>query len=349
MSSARGVTIGTLRLGGGAPVRVESMLKSRLEDPDACLREVDALDRAGCELVRAAFPRAELRDCLRLLCARSTLPIMADIHFSYRLAIEAVACGCAAIRINPGNMGGEGLLEVLDAAREKGVVIRIGANGGSLSHRQIAACDGDRAAALATAVEEQLAPLVERGFADIILSAKSSSVRDTIRANQLLAQRHPYPLHIGITEAGPGMDGAVKSATGLGVLLAQGIGDTIRVSLTGPSRDEVDVGYAILRALDLRKRGVELISCPTCGRRRVEVVALVERVRRILPDNLPDGTTVAVMGCEVNGPKEAAGADIGIAGTEKGFVLFRRGEPVATGTADALEEALGNLLKDFLP
>jgi (E)-4-hydroxy-3-methylbut-2-enyl-diphosphate synthase len=198
---------------------------------------------------------------------------------------------------------------------------------------------------LVAAVEEQLIPLVDAGFEDVIVSAKSSSVPETVRANALLAQRYPFPLHVGITEAGPGVEGAVKSAVGLGVMLSQGIGDTMRVSLAGESRAEVDTAYAIQRALGLRQHGIELISCPCCGRRRIDVPDLVRRVKSLLPDDLPDGTTVAVMGCEVNGPKEAAAADIGIAGTAGGFVIFKKGKTVATGEAKDLEETLASFLK----
>ena len=330
-------------------MRIESMLKTRLDDLDGCLAELEALSVAGCELVRVAFPDVELKSRLSALVARSQVPLMADIHFSHKYALAAIDAGCRSIRINPGNMSGrEGLMEVLAAAKAGGVVIRIGSNGGSLDNRTLASCGGDRSLALVRAVEEQLLPLLDAGFEEIILSAKSSSVRDTIAANVLLAQKYPYPLHVGITEAGPGMDGAVKSAVGLGILLSQGVGDTMRVSLTGPSVQEVEVAYTIQRSLDIRRKGVELVSCPTCGRRRVEVIDLVRRVRAIvdnLPVKLPDGTTIAVMGCEVNGPKEAAAADIGIAGTQAGYVMFRKGEVVASGPGSELESALAGQLK----
>ncbi|MDR1944191.1 MAG: (E)-4-hydroxy-3-methylbut-2-enyl-diphosphate synthase [Synergistaceae bacterium] len=345
MGSAKSVNIGGLQFGGGAPVRVESMLKTPLEDAEGCLAELDELKKAGCELVRAAFPREELGGALRKLVERSPLPVMADIHFSFKFALAALDCGCGSIRINPGNMGRRGLMEVLAAARANRAVIRIGSNGGSLGGKQLESCGGDRALALANAVGEQLEPLVEAGFEDIIISAKSSSVPETARANFLLSLKHPFPLHIGITEAGPGIGGAVKSAVGLGILLSQGIGDTMRVSLTGGSCEEVDTAYSILRSLGIRQRGMNLISCPCCGRRRVNVPELVERVKSLLPDNLPDGFTVAVMGCEVNGPKEAASADIGIAGTKSGFVLFKKGSTKATGGLESLDEALKKNLR----
>lgn len=348
MSSKKRVRIGGLDFGGGAPVRVESMLKSRLEDVSSCLRELDILKDAGCELVRVAFPSEELGDHLTKLAAQSKVAIMADIHFSHKLALRAIDCGCGSVRINPGNMGSrEGLMEVLSAARAGGTIIRIGSNGGSLSAKQISERNGDRSLALVHAVEEQLLPLTDTGFEDIIISAKSSSVPESVRANLILSQRYPFPLHVGITESGAGIDGAVKSATGLGVLLGQGIGDTMRVSLTGESVEEVRVAYGIQRALDIRRRGVEFISCPGCGRRRIDVVQMAERVKGLLPEGLPDGMTVAVMGCEVNGPKEAAAADFGVAGTAGGFVLFKKGVAVASGDIEKMEITVKTHLKDL--
>jgi (E)-4-hydroxy-3-methylbut-2-enyl-diphosphate synthase len=192
-----------------------------------------------------------------------------------------------------------------------------------------------------------LIPLAEAGFENIVISAKSSSVPETVRANFILSQRYPFPLHVGITEAGAGLDGSVKSAVGLGLLLGQGIGDTMRVSLTGPAKAEVVTAYSILRALGIRNRGINFVSCPGCGRRRIDVERMAERVKTLLPAGLPDGLTVAVMGCEVNGPKEAAAADIGVAGTQSGFVLFKKGRTIATGGVEALEEALLSCLADL--
>ncbi|MDR3355503.1 MAG: (E)-4-hydroxy-3-methylbut-2-enyl-diphosphate synthase [Synergistaceae bacterium] len=349
------VTIGGLQFGGGAPVRVESMLKSRLDDTESCFAELEGLSASGCELVRVAFPSADLSERLKVLVSGTKIPIMADIHFNHTLALTAIECGCESIRINPGNMSGrQGLLSVIESAKTNGVVIRIGANGGSLSGKQIDACGGDRAAALVLAVEEQLTPLMESGFDDIIISAKSTSVEETLLANTILSGRYAYPMHIGVTEAGSGLDGTAKSAVGLGILLAQGIGDTMRVSLTGDSRTEVEVAYMIQSALGLRKRRVNLISCPGCGRRRVDVVSLVEMTTEILAEieargeKLPEGLDVAVMGCEVNGPKEAAAADIGVAGTQGGYVLFSRGNVIATGEMNDLKAALASCIEEFI-
>lgn len=348
MSSKKRVRIGGLDFGGGAPVRVESMLKSHLEDVSSCLRELDALKDAGCELVRVAFPSEGLGDDLTKVVAQSKIAVMADIHFNHKLALRAIDCGCGSVRINPGNMGSrEGLMEVLSAARASGTIIRIGSNGGSLSAKQVAEQNGDRSLALVHAVEEQLLPLTDAGFEDIIISAKSSSVSETVRANLLLSQRYPFPLHVGITESGAGIDGAVKSATGLGLMLGQGVGDTMRVSLTGESVEEVRVAYGIQRALGIRRRGVDFVSCPGCGRRRIDVAQMAERVRGMLPEDLPDGISVAVMGCEVNGPKEAAAADFGVAGTAGGFVLFKKGVAVASGEIENLETAVKTHLQDL--
>jgi (E)-4-hydroxy-3-methylbut-2-enyl-diphosphate synthase len=266
---------------------------------------------------------------------------MADIHFDHRLAIAAIDAGMPSIRINPGNMGNkQGLSEVVTAAQAHGTVIRIGANGGSLNNKQLAQTCGDRAAALVLAVEEQLSMLHEHGFDRIIISAKSSNVMETVRANAAMSQKYDDPVHIGITEAGPGLPGVVKGASGISLLLAQGVGDTIRVSLTAPGTEEVQTGYAILRALGMRQRGVNLVSCPTCGRRRADVIELTKTVAALLPKAPDADYTVAVMGCEVNGPREAAEADLGVAGTPDGFVLFKRGVHIASGKLDELPELL---------
>ncbi|MDR1650426.1 MAG: flavodoxin-dependent (E)-4-hydroxy-3-methylbut-2-enyl-diphosphate synthase [Synergistaceae bacterium] len=349
MASSGKVNIRGLEIGGGAPVRVESMLKSRIEDTEKCLEEIGGLRKAGCELVRVAFPDDSCGPNLSKIIERSEIPIMADIHFNHKFALTALDCGAASIRINPGNMSGRaGLESVLSAAESNGAVIRIGANGGSIGASRIAACGGDRALALVNAAAEQIELLTRSGFEDIIISAKSSSVTETVRANHMLSGRYDFPMHIGITEAGAGMSGAVKSAAGLAILLAQGIGDTIRVSLTGESVQEAEAGFTLLRSLNMRRRGVDIISCPCCGRRRVDVSDLLAKVKGILPEGLPDGFTIAVMGCEVNGPQEAAAADIGIAGTPKGFVLFRRGKAVASGGTEDMETSLAIHLKQSL-
>ena len=348
MGSRKTVTINGLTIGGSAPVRVESMLKTPLSDLEGCQADAEALRKTGCELARVSLPELSLAGNLKKLVESSSLTLMADIHFNHKLALAAIDAGCRAVRINPGNMSGaEGVREVVAAAKSSGVVIRIGANGGSLNNGQIEAAHGDRASALVRAVEEQLRILTDAGFTNLILSAKSSSVPETVKANCLLAQKYPFPFHIGITEAGGGRSGVVKGAAGISALLLQGVGDTIRVSLTGPDTDEVRTGYDILRALEIRSRGCNFISCPTCGRRRIDVAVLSERVKALLPEDLPDGLTIAVMGCEVNGPREAAGADLGIAGTPEGFVMFKKGVAQFSGPLECLAAELKKTLNSL--
>ncbi|MBQ3447496.1 MAG: flavodoxin-dependent (E)-4-hydroxy-3-methylbut-2-enyl-diphosphate synthase, partial [Synergistaceae bacterium] len=279
------------------------------------------------------------------LVESTRLVIMADIHFDPALAILAIESGCKAIRINPGNMPLSRLDDVITCAKEAGVVIRIGANGGSVSQSQLDQAEGDRARALFLAVREQAELLLSRNFTDMILSAKSSSVPECVRVNELIAAAYPeFPMHIGLTEAGPGDGGVVKGASCISALLMRGIGDTLRVSLTDEPEREVRVGYEILKALELRTRGVNLISCPTCGRRRADVMRLVKIVEPMLA-GLPDGVSVAVMGCEVNGPKEARHAKFGIAGTPGGAVLFREGKSCGEYSFDELESVLPEFLK----
>ncbi len=345
MNSKRQVNIDGLTIGGDAPVRVESMLKISLDKREECLAQCERLIKAGCEMARAALPDKKFAEDLRHLVANTRLVIMADIHFDPALAILAMEVGCRAIRINPGNMPLDRLNDVITCAKSLGVVIRIGANGGSISQAQLAQAQGDRARGLFLAVCEQAELLMSNGFADLILSAKSSSVPECVRANELIAERYPdFPMHIGLTEAGPGDGGVVKGTACISGLLSRGIGDTLRVSLTDEPEREVRVGYEILKALELRIKGVNLISCPTCGRRRADVMRLVKIVEPLLAD-LPDGTSVAVMGCEVNGPKEARHAQYGIAGTPGGAVLFREGKPAGEYSFSELEEVLQEFLK----
>lgn len=340
MNSKRQVSINGLTIGGNAPVRVESMLKVSLDKREECLAQCERLMKAGCEMARAAFPDARYAEDLRALVESTRLVIMADIHFDPALAILAMESGCRAIRINPGNMPLSRLNDVISCAKSSGVVIRIGANGGSVSQSQLDAAKGNRAEALFLAVREQAELLLSHDFTDMILSAKSSSVPECVRANELIAGAYPdFPMHIGLTEAGPGDGGVVKGTACISALLMRGIGDTLRVSLTDEPEREVRVGYEILKALELRTRGVNLISCPTCGRRRADVMSLVKIVEPML-EGLPDGVSVAVMGCEVNGPKEARHAQFGIAGTPGGAVLFREGKSCGEYSFEELEGVL---------
>lgn len=337
----RTIKIGGLEIGGRNPVRVESMLKIPLASREKCLEQCISLAKCGCELVRAAFPSPELTGNLEWLVKNSPVPLMADIHFDPALALSAMEAGVPSIRINPGNMT-RGIPDVVSCARERGAVIRIGANSGSLNSAQLRSAGGVRSDALSAATEEQLRILLDHDFDNIILSAKSTSVPETVRANSLLALKYPdFPFHIGITESGFGMDGLVKSAAGLSLLLGQGIGNTIRISLSEAPEEEVRAGFSLLRALELRQRGGVLVSCPTCGRKRIDVMEIAARVSPLL-ESMPDGVTVAVMGCEVNGPREAMDADFGIAGSPGGAVIFSRGKILREA---GLEEAAGFLAK----
>lgn len=349
MGSRKTVCIDGLYIGGSNPVRVESMLKTPLADIDACIREIGLLTNEGCELVRVSFPDLALAGNLKTLIQNSCVKIMADIHFNHKLALEALDSGCRAVRINPGNMSNsDGVKDVVSLAKASDAVIRIGANSGSLDNRQLETANGDRAVALVHAVEEQIRILRDENFDNMIISAKSSSVSETLRANAILSQRYDYPIHIGITEAGPGMRGIVKGSVGIGALLLQGIGDTLRVSLTGPNAEEVKVGYQILRSLDIRSRGYNLISCPTCGRRRIDVAKLTRIVTDLLPGNALNGITIAVMGCEVNGPKEASSADLGIAGSPDGFLIFRHGKYVASVKENDFEKEFTKIVDTLI-
>jgi (E)-4-hydroxy-3-methylbut-2-enyl-diphosphate synthase len=345
---SRNVKLAKIGIGSNYPVRVESMLKVPLDDTLSCLEQLEDLEKAGCELARIAFPRMELEKNLTTVASSSRLPLMADIHFDPRLAIAAIDAGCPAIRINPGNVGSKKSIEsIVDAARQNKTVIRIGANGGSINSRQLEDAEGDMAKALFLAVEEQLFILTRYDFHDIILSAKSTSINDTIRSNTMLSKKYPdYPFHIGITEAGPGLRGIVKSSCGLSILLKEGIGDTLRVSLTGDPCKEIETGYEILRATGLRDRGPEIISCPTCGRRRADVVSILGRVEHLFR-YMPDGFKFAVMGCEVNGPREASSADLGMAGTPKGIAVFRNGKILGEYPAEEIPTILEELLKQI--
>ncbi len=341
----RQVNINGLTIGGNAPVRVESMLKTRLNDREECISQCENLLNAGCELARVAFPDKKFFDDLKFLTANTKLTLMADIHFDPKLALLAMEAGCRSIRINPGNMNLNALNDVIDTAKNLGVVIRIGANGGSISQAQLDQAHGDRSKALFIAVREQADLLLARNFENVILSAKSSDVIECINANKMIAENYPdFPVHIGLTEAGYGDSGIVKGAACISNLLLQGIGNTLRVSLTEEPEREIKIGYEILKALNLRTRGVNLISCPTCGRRRTDVKKLVKIVEPLLKF-MPDGISVAVMGCEVNGPKEARHAQFGIAGTPKGAMLFKSGEAVGEYEFDELAKVLPEFLE----
>lgn len=328
-----------MSLGGDGPVRVQSMTNTDTGDAEATLAQIRRLEDQGCEIVRVAIPRADVLDGFERICADSPLPVIADIHFDHRLAIEATRRGAAKLRINPGNIGDMARVDaVIDEAGAAGIPIRIGVNAGSLA-RDYQDLDMPLADKLAASAVSFCEHFESRGFSDIVVSAKASSVVTTIQTYRALAAQVPYPLHIGVTEAGTTFSGTIKSAVGLGVLLEEGIGDTLRVSLTAPPEEEVRVAWEILAALDIRRRGPELVSCPTCGRCQVDLVPIASEVDRRLR-SLDAPIKVAVMGCVVNGPGEARDADVGVAAGKGVGLVFRHGEPVRKVPEDRIVDAL---------
>jgi (E)-4-hydroxy-3-methylbut-2-enyl-diphosphate synthase len=335
----RPVAVGGVAIGGGAPIVVQSMTNTDTRDAEATVAQIERLAAAGCELVRVAIPHADALDGFERVCARSPLPVIADIHFDHRLAIEAAARGASKLRINPGNIGAiERVDAVIDAAGAAGIPIRIGVNAGSLAdeYRDRDWPLPEKLAASATAFCEHFEA---RGLDAIVVSVKASSVNACVDAYRIVARDLPYPLHIGITEAGTAFAGTVKSSVGLGVLLADGIGDTLRVSLTADPVEEVRVGWEILAALDIRRRGPELVSCPTCGRCEVDLVPIAQEVEQRLRE-LSSPVKVAVMGCVVNGPGEAREADVGVAAGKGVGLVFRKGEPVRKVAEAEIVDAL---------
>ncbi|MDR1669983.1 MAG: flavodoxin-dependent (E)-4-hydroxy-3-methylbut-2-enyl-diphosphate synthase [Oscillospiraceae bacterium] len=321
------INAGGVPIGGGAPVTVQSMCDTDTRDAGATLAQIRALSDAGCELVRVAVPDEDAAAALKVITGASPIPVVADIHFDYKLAVAAAQNGAAKVRVNPGNIGSrEKVREVVKACADRGIPIRVGVNGGSVK-RELLAKLGLREAMLRSGLE-QAETLEELGFGDICLSFKASGTADTVAVNRMAVSSPGWrwPLHLGVTETGT--NGLIKSAAGIGALLLDGIGDTIRVSLTAPPTDEVAAGIALLKAVGKRKGGVEIISCPTCARRGIDVVSLAREVEAELSD-IQAPLKVAVMGCAVNGPGEAREADVGVAGGLDGFaVLFRSGEAV---------------------
>ena len=324
----RQISVGSVQVGGGAPVSVQSMTNTDTRDAQATLEQIRALAAAGCDIVRCAVPDQAAARALEVICEQSPIPVVADIHFDYRLAISAAEGGAAKIRINPGNIGGADRVQaVADVCKSKKIPIRIGVNGGSLDKKLLEKYGHPTPEALVESAFSHLELLEQAGFYDACVSIKSSSVPTMVAACRLFRRRCDYPLHIGVTETGPVRAGLIKSAMGIGALLLDGIGDTLRVSLTADPVQEVYAAKEILRAAGVRKDGVNIISCPTCGRTSIDLIGLVEQVEQALQD-CSKSITVAVMGCVVNGPGEAREADVGIAGGEDCGVLFVKGEPV---------------------
>ena len=325
----RQIVVGGVPIGGGAPVVIQSMLNTKTTDVASSLAQIEQLRAAGCQIARLAVPNMEAAAAFGQICKDSPLPLVADIHFDYKLAIAAAEGGASKIRINPGNIGGEDRVKaVVDVCKTRNIPIRIGVNGGSLDKKLLEKYGHPTAEALVESAFEHLALLEKYGFYDSCVSMKSSTVPTMVAAARLFRSRCDYPLHIGVTETGPVKMGLMKSAMGIGALLLDGIGDTIRVSLTDDPVEEVYAAKDILKAAGLRKEGVNIISCPTCGRTQIDLIGLVNQVDNALR-NCEKPITVAVMGCVVNGPGEAREADIGIAGGDGCGMLFEKGQQIA--------------------
>ena len=337
----RTVYVGGVPIGGGNPIRIQSMCNTRTEDVKATVEQILRLERAGCEIIRAAVPTMEAARALKEIKAQIHIPLVADIHFDYRLAIAAMENGADKIRINPGNIGSrERVRAVVDAAREKHIPIRVGVNGGSLEKEILAKYGGVTPEGLVESALAQARLIEDMGWDQLVISIKSSDVMMCVRAHELIAEQTDYPLHVGITEAGTVNAGNIKSSVGLGIILYQGIGDTIRVSLTGDPAEEVKTAKQILRALGLRRGGIEVVSCPTCGRTRIDLISLAGQVETMVSEFDDLDIKVAVMGCVVNGPGEAREADIGIAGGIGEGLLIKKGEILRKVPEAELLEAL---------
>ena len=338
----RQINVGGIAIGGGAPVVIQSMLNTKTTDVEGSLDQIRRLQAAGCQIARLAVPNMEAARTFAEICRESPLPLVADIHFDYKLAIAAAEGGAAKIRINPGNIGGEDRVQaVVDVCRDKKIPIRIGVNGGSLDKKLLEKYGHPTAEALVESAFEHLELLEKYGFYDTCVSMKSSTVPTMVAAARLFRSKCDYPIHIGVTETGPVRMGLMKSAMGIGALLLDGIGDTIRVSLTDDPVEEIYAAKDILKAAGLRKEGVNIISCPTCGRTQIDLIGLVNKVDEALK-NCEKPITVAVMGCIVNGPGEAREADIGIAGGDGCGMLFEKGQQIEKLP---YEELLSALLK----
>ena len=340
----RQIHVGPVPVGGGAPIPVQSMCNTPTADAKATLEQIARLADAGCEIIRLAVPDQAAADALPEIVRHAPIPVVADIHFDHRLALAAAKAGVHKIRINPGNIGGaENVRRVAEACRERGIPIRVGVNCGSLERRLLERYGRPTPEALVESARGHIELLRRCDFDDIALSMKSSTVPLTIAAYRLAAEAFPYPLHVGVTETGTAYHGVIRSAVGIGTLLSEGIGDTIRVSLTADPVEEVRAGIAILKAAGVRREGVRLVACPTCGRTQIDLIGLAHAVEERLR-GIDRDITVAVMGCVVNGPGEAREADYGVAGGKDCGILFRKGETVGKYPADRLCDALIDLI-----
>ena len=347
MKQTKQICVGGVPIGGGAPVTIQSMTNTRTDDVQATAEQIRKLAAAGCDIVRVAVPDMAAAKAVGKIRELSPIPVVVDIHFDYKLALEAIAAGADKIRINPGNIGGEDRVKaVADACRQRGIPIRIGVNGGSLEKPLLAKYGHVCPEAMVESAFGHIRLLNKFDFDDICVSLKSSSVSTTMKAYELMSQESNYPLHVGVTETGTPRMGVLKSAIGIGGLLALGIGDTMRVSLSADPIEEVYAARDILKALGIRQEGPDLIACPTCGRTRIDLIGLVEEVERRLK-GVEKPITVAVMGCVVNGPGEASAADVGIAGGDAVGLLFRRGEIVKKVPQSELVDELFALIEEL--
>jgi len=348
------INCGGVPIGGDAPISIQSMTKTKTSDPKATLAQIDRLAEAGCDIARLAVPDMDAALAFEKIKAKSPLPLVADIHFDHRLAIAAIESGADKIRINPGNIGSEDkVLEVVEAAKRAGIPIRVGVNSGSLQKDILERDGGVSPAGLAESAMRNVSLLESMGFEDIVISLKSSNVRLNTEAYRLVHEQSDHPLHIGVTEAGTLARGKVKSAAGIGALLLDGIGDTMRVSLTADPVEEITFAKELLTALDMRSEGIEIISCPTCGRTRVDLEKIVAGVEEKLGPIRDEYATsgrklkLAVMGCAVNGPGEARGADVGVACGEGKGVLFAGGEIVGSVEEAEIPDAIIGIIKEY--
>ena len=334
------IQIGNRFIGGGNTILIQSMTNTKTEDVKSTVDQIQALTAAGCEIIRCAVPTMEAARAIGKIKKEISIPLVADIHFDYKLAIAAIENGADKIRINPGNIGGkEKIKAVVDAARERGIPIRVGVNSGSLEKELVEKYHGVTAEGLVESALDKVHIIEELGYDNLVISIKSSDVMMCARAHEMISRRTSYPLHVGITEAGTLYSGNIKSALGLAVILYQGIGHTIRVSLTGDPLEEIKSAKCILKTLGLRKGGVEVVSCPTCGRTQIDLIGLANQVEDMVQD-IPLDIKVAVMGCVVNGPGEAKEADIGIAGGKGEGLLIKKGEIIRKVPEDKLLSAL---------
>ncbi len=337
----RTVKIGNRVIGGGNPVLIQSMTNTRTEDVEAAVAQILRLEAAGCEIIRCTVPNMEAAAAIGKIRKRIHIPLVADIHFDYKMAIAAMENGADKIRINPGNIGGrENVAAVVKVAKERNIPIRVGVNSGSLEKNLIEKYGGVTAEGIVESALDKVRMIEELDYDNLVISIKSSDVLMCIRAHEVLAQKTDYPLHVGITEAGTLWSGNIKSSIGMGIILYQGIGDTIRVSLTGDPVEEIRTAKLLLRTLGLRRGGIEVVSCPTCGRTKIDLIGLANRVEEMVADIPLDGVKVAVMGCAVNGPGEAREADIGIAGGIGEGLLIKKGEIIRKVPEDQLLETL---------